>query len=390
MRRLVRSLLLATAVSTFAFGQQALAEAEVVASIKPIHSLVAGVMKGVGTPHLIVKSAGSPHTYSLKPSDAEALEHAKAVFWVGKGIETFLQSSLGKISRNAVIVELSKSHDLTLHKFREGGPWADHDDHGDGDHEKHAEDEDHDHKDDDHEKHAEDEDHGHKDDDHEKHAKDEDHGHKDDDHEKHAEDEDHGHKDDDHEKHAKSEGGDHDDHGHAHGEMDMHLWLDPNNAKAMVAEIVETLSKSDPANAKTYEANGKDLTVRLDALSSDLEATLAPVKSKPFIVFHDAFQYLEKRFGLNAVGSITVSPEVQPGAERLSEIKAKIGELGAVCVFAEPQFDPKLINVVVEGTRSNTAVIDPLGAALADGPDLYFDLMKQTAATLKDCLARSS
>ena len=107
-------------------------------------------------------------------------------------------------------------------------------------------------------------------------------------------------------------------------------------------------------------------------------------------MFHDAFQYLEKRFGLNAVGSITVSPDVQPGAERLRKIKTKIGELGAVCVFAEPQFDPKLVDVVVEGTKSNTAVIDPLGAALPDGPDLYFTLMKQTAAALKDCLARSS
>jgi len=390
MSRLVRSLLLASALSTFAFGQQALADADVVASIKPIHSLVAGVMKGVGTPHLVVKGASSPHTYSLKPSDAEALEHAKAVFWVGEGIETFLQSSLKKLSRSAVIVELAKSHDLTLHKFREGGPWADHDDHGDDGHEKHAEHEGHDHKEDDHEKHAEHEGHDHKEDDHEKHAEHEGHDHKEDDHEKHAEHEGHDHDDKDHEKHAKAESGDHDDHGHAHGEMDMHLWLDPNNAKAMVAEIVEALSKADPANAKTYEANGRDLTARLDALASDLEAELAPVKSKPFVVFHDAFQYLEKRFGLNAVGSITVSPDVQPGAERLREIKTKIGELGAVCVFAEPQFDAKLVNVVIEGTKSNTAVIDPLGASLADGPDLYFDLMKQNAAALKECLAKSS
>ena len=363
MRNLVRSLLLASALTASGFGQTALADADVVASIKPVHSLVAGVMKGVGTPHLIVKSAGSPHTYSLKPSDAEALEHAKAVFWVGEGMETFLRSSLDKLARNAVVVELAKSHDLTLHKFREGGPWAAHDDDGHDDHEKHDED---------HEKHAEA-------DDHDKH---------DEDHEKHAEADDHDKHDEDHEKHAKAEGGDHDD--HAHGEMDMHLWLDPHNAKAMVAEIVEALSKADPDNAKTYEANGRDLTARLDALTSEMETALAPIKTKPFIVFHDAFQYLEKRFDLNAAGSITVSPDVQPGAERLREIKTKIGELGAVCVFAEPQFDPKLIEVVVEGTKSSTAVLDPLGAALPDGPDLYFSLMKQTAAALKDCLAKSS
>ena len=355
MRRLIRSLLLASAMSTFTFGQQALAEADVVASIKPIHSLVAGVMKGVGTPHLIVKGTGSPHTYSLKPSDAEALEGAEVVFWVGEGMETFLRSSIDKLARNAVITELAKSHGLVLHKFREGGSWAAHDDHDDDD--------------DDHKAH----------DDHEKH---------DEDHEEHAEAGDLDKHDEDHEKHAKAEDGDHDD--HAHGEMDMHLWLHPQNAKAIVAEIVEALSKADPDNAKTYEANGRDLTARLDALTSEMETALAPVKSKPFVVFHDAFQYLEKGFGLNAVGSITVNPDVQPGAERLREIKTKIAELGAVCVFAEPQFDPKLVEVVVEGTKSNTAVLDPLGATLPDGPDLYFSLMKQTAAALKDCLAQSS
>ena len=151
------------------------------------------------------------------------------VFWVGEEMETFLRSSIDKLARNAVITELAKSHDLTLHKFREGGPWADHDDHN-----KHAEDKDHDH---------------------EEHAKDGDHG--DGDHRKHAEHEDHDHDDKDHDKHAKTESGDHDDHGHAHGELDMHLWLDPNNAKAMVAEIVKALSKADPANAETYEANGR-------------------------------------------------------------------------------------------------------------------------------------
>ena len=295
---------------------------KVVVSIKPIHSLVAAVMQGVGTPDLIVDGAASPHTYALKPSNARSLQQAQVVFWVGPGMEAFLQKPLSSLGSNATIVELDQAPGIAKLKFREGGAFEAHDD-GDGD-------------------------------------------------EATAGD-----------NHAH----DHGDHGHDHGEFDTHLWLDPHNAKAMVAEITTSLVAADPANALTYETNQKTLNDKLDALDAEIAATVAPVKDKPFIVFHDAYQYFEHRYGVRVSGSITVSPETIPGAQRVAEIHSKVADLGATCVFAEPQFEPKLVNVVLEGTSAKSGVLDPEAATLPQGPDLYFDLMRGIAGSLKNCLA---
>ncbi|GAC1040794.1 zinc ABC transporter substrate-binding protein ZnuA [Rhizobium sp. No.120] len=288
---------------------------KVVVSIKPIHSLVAAVMQGVGTPDLIVDGAASPHTYALKPSNARSLEQAQLVFWVGPGMETFLQKPLAALGSNATVVELDDAPGITKLKFREGGAFEPHDD---GD----------------------------------EHEASDDHAH------------------------------DHD-----HGGFDTHLWLDPHNAKAMVAEITISLVAADPANALTYEANQKTLDDKLDALDAEIASTLAPVKDKPFIVFHDAYQYFEHRYGVRVSGSITVSPETIPGAQRVAEIHSKVADLGATCVFAEPQFEPKLVNVVLEGTAAKSGVLDPEAATLPQGPDLYFDLMRRIASSLKTCLS---
>ena len=291
---------------------------KVVVSIKPIHSLVAAVMEGVGTPDLIVDGAASPHTYALKPSNARNLEQAQVVFWVGPGMEAFLQKPLTSLGSNATVVELDQAPGIIKLKFREGGAFEPHDD---GDEPAAGDD------------------------------------------------------------HA------HDDHDHDHGEFDTHLWLDPHNAKAMVAEITTSLVAADPANALTYEANQKALNDKLDALDTEIASTVAPVKDKPFIVFHDAYQYFEHRYGVRVSGSITVSPESIPGAQRVSEIHSKVTDLGATCVFAEPQFEPKLVNVVLEGTSAKSGVLDPEAATLPPGPDLYFDLMRGIASSLKSCLS---
>jgi zinc transport system substrate-binding protein len=148
--------------------------------------------------------------------------------------------------------------------------------------------------------------------------------------------------------------------------------------------------KADPDNSGIYLANSKIMASRLDQLSAEIETDLAPVKDIPFVVFHDGYQYLDTRFDLTNVGSITVNPENQPGAARLREIHAKISELGARCVFSEPQFEPRLVQVVVEGTSAKTAELDPLGADIADGPELYFELLRRNAAALKACLAEAS
>ena len=356
------------------------ADIEVVTSIKPVHSLVSGVMAGVGNPSVIIEGAGSPHTYSLKPSQAKQLQDAKLVFWMGDELETFLEGPIENIAQSATAIKLIDAHGLKKIKFREGGMF---DDHGHDDHEKH---DDHDH-----EKHDEHDHEKHDEHDHEKHAKKEhdDHGH--DDHEKHDEHDHEKHDDHDHEKHANKEHDDHGDHDghddHGHGEFDPHVWLDPVNAKAIVHEIEEALVKADPEHASTYEANAHKMMDKLDSLAVELREELEPVHEKGFIVFHDAYQYFEQRFDVAAIGSITVSPEVMPGAERVSELREKILELNATCVFSEPQFEPKLVETLVEGTGARTGVLDPLGATLAKGPDLYFQLLRNMASSLKKCLS---
>ena len=313
------------------------ADVNVVTSIKPVHSLVSGVMQGVGSPTVIIEGTGSPHTYSLKPSQAKQLQDADLVFWMGDELETFLEGPIQNIAQNAKSIKLIDSHGLKKIKFREGGMFDEHDDHDDHD---------------DHDK--------------EEHAKD--------DHDDHG-----------HDKHAKD---DHDDHGH--GEFDPHVWLDPINAKAIVHEIEEALVKADPKNAKKYEANAVRMAGKLDQLVTELRAQLQPVQGKGFIVFHDAYQYFEQRFGVAAIGSITVSPEVMPGAERVRDLREKIKDLGATCVFSEPQFEPKLVRTLVDGTGARTGVLDPLGSSLTKGPDLYFQLVREMARSLKECLSAKS
>ena len=282
---------------------------KVVASIKPVHSLVAAVMQGVGQPALIVRGAASPHTYALKPSDAKALADADLVFWIGPELEGFLAKPLRATASKATAVELLEAKGVTLLDAREGGAWEAHD-----------------------------------------HGKD--HGHA----------------------------------GNGHEEVNTHIWLDPGNARAMVAAIADALAARDAANATAYKANAERTAQSIDALDAELKAALAPVADRPFVVFHDAYQYFEAYYGLNGVGAITVSPDRRPSAKRLSDIRARITALGAACVFAEPQFEPALVDTIVDGTKAKKGVLDPEGADLSDGPDLYPTLMRSIAAALKGCL----
>lgn len=180
------------------------------------------------------------------------------------------------------------------------------------------------------------------------------------------------------------------DHAHEHETVDPHLWLDPENARAMADEIGKALAQADPANADAYKANAEALKARLDRLEEETDKALEPIRGKPFVVFHDAYHYFEHRFGLDAAGSITVNPQASPGVARLREIHRKLTHLQAACVFAEPQFQSSLIRTATEGTDARTGTLDPLGAALADGPDLYFTLVRNLADSLVECLAPST
>lgn len=180
-------------------------------------------------------------------------------------------------------------------------------------------------------------------------------------------------------------------HGHAHAkrgnEIDGHMFLDPINAKAFARAIGATLAEMDPANAERYRANANALEAKLDALDAELGAKLRPLAGRPFIVFHDSMQYLEARYGLTPAGSITVSPERRPSAQRLQRLRDRIGRANAICVFAEPQFDAALVRTIVEGTRARTGTLDYVGAEMAPGPELYFNVMRGLAKDLASCLA---
>ena len=318
----------------------AAAEISVTATIKPIHALVAQVMQGVGEPSLLVKGAASPHTYALKPSDAKALNHANVVFRVSETVEPFTRKIAASLPDSVRVVTLADAPGIEWLPVRTGDTFEAHD---------HTHDHDgHDHN------HAE-HDHGH------------DHGHNHGDSHDHAD--------------APRDGS---------APRDGHVWLDPENARKMLTEIARVLSEADPANAETFKANAARADAAIKTLEDEIARDLAPIKDKPYVVFHDAYQYFEHRFGLAAVGSITINPEAKPSAKRLTEIRKKLASLSASCVFGEPQFQTRLVATVTEGTSARAGTLDPEGALVEPGPAAYETLLRNLANGLKSCLVRAS
>jgi zinc transport system substrate-binding protein len=398
MKNIKKIPLIFSILSILTFFTPANAEIKVVASIKPIHSLASYLMDGIAKPDLIVDGYASPHGFAMKPSHAKMLQNADLIFWVGEDLESFLEKPLSSIAKKAEKIELMETKGLQVLKFRERNIFDehDHDDHGhDDDHGKKEDDHDHDHddhgkKEDDHDDHGHDDDHGKKEDDHD-HDHD-DHGKKEDDHDDHGHDDDHGKKEDDHDHdhddHGKKED-DHDDHGHddhdghAHGEFDPHIWLDPINAKAMLNEMAEHLIENDPKNEAKYKSNLAKALQEIDKLTIDVMTDLSSSVSS--IVFHDAYQYFEERFNVKVLGAFTVNTDVMPGAEQLAEIREIIEHDKVACVFSEPQFNPDIINAVAKDMKIKTGVLDPLGATLDPGKDLYFNLIRNMSASFKGC-----
>ena len=284
---------------------QALA-VEVLVSIKPLHSLVASVMGQTGAPTLLLDGAADPHSYALRPSDAQALRRAQLVFLAGGGLETFLDKPLRSLSKAPTVVRMTEIPGIAPLQPREGGLWE----------------------------------------------PDEDHGH-------------HGHDD----------------------TVDPHLWLDPVKARAFVLVAGEALAAADPTQAAIYRTNAQATAQRLDALDSELGQMLRPVQRVPFMVFHDAFQYLDHHYGLTAAGSVSLDPERQPGAKRVKALRDRIKAGGIACMFRQPQFSPKLVDSLVSGLPVRVGVLDDLGATVPVGPEAYDTLLRNAATALRDCLA---
>ena len=374
MKNIKKLLIIIPILTLTTFFTSVKAEIKVVASIKPIHSLATYLMEGVTKPKLIVDGYASPHGFALKPSHAKMLQEADLIFWVGEDLESFLEKPLNTIAKKAENIELMEIKGLNKIKFRERNVFDGHDDHDHG----HKEDK---HKEDDHDDHDHKKKDGHKEDDHDDHDHKKKDGHKEDDH-------DHGHKKkddhDDHDDHGHKKKDDHDDHeGHHHGEHDPHIWLDPINAKVILNEMVEHLIENDPNNASTYKSNLNKALKDLDKLTVDVMTELN--KSTPSIVFHDAYQYFEERFNVKVLGAFTVNTDVMPGAEQLAEIREIIEHDKITCIFSEPQFNPDIINAVAKDMDIKTGVLDPLGATLDPGKDLYFDLIKNMSKSFKGC-----
>ena len=326
MANLKKLPLVISIIALFSFIATAKAEIKVVTSIKPIHSLASYIMDGVGSPDVIVDGYSSPHSFQLKPSHAKMLENADIIFWIGEGLENFLEKPLDTISKKAKKIEFLEVKGINKLKFREKNIFDDHD------HDEH----------------------------------------------KHEEDE-HKHEEDEHDEHDEHDG--HDDHGH--GEYDPHIWLDPENAKLMVKVITKELSELDSKNASIYEKNSKKALSDLDKLIKKVKKDTN--KDLRFVAFHDAYHYYEDRFGINLLGALTVNPDVLPGAEQLAEIREVIEHEKVNCIFSEPQFNPDIIKSIAKDTGIKTGVLDPLGANLDKGKNLYFDLIKNISTSFKGC-----
>jgi zinc transport system substrate-binding protein len=316
----------------------------VVTTIKPIHALAAAVLGDVAKPELLIDGVGSPHTYALKPSQVRLLNDANAVIMVSSDLETFMDKLAASLPKSVAIVKLDQTPGIERLPLREGGLFEAHD---------------------------------------------------------HA---------DEPGKGARGHGHHHHGEGHAHGSnaksggkppakgkaappaqaMDAHLWLDPQNAKAIVSHLARTLSDLSPAHRATFETNASAAMARLDALQEEIARDLQSVGGKPFIVFHDAYQYFERRFGLKAAGSITLNPEVQPGAKRIKALRGRLQAGGAVCLFAEPQFAPKIVTTLIEGTKVRKGTLDPIGVALTPGAGAYEGLLRGLANDLRTCLGGTS
>lgn len=328
----------------------AMADAPAVAvDIAPVHSLVARVMDGVGTPDMILPPGATPHSHALRPSEAAALQRADIVFWMGADLAPWLDDAIDTLAEGATVRTLLEADETELLEFRESASFEPHDHAGKEDHDGHDSGDDHAQKDgpDDHSP-----------DDH-AHGGEQSHG----------------------DDHAHDEARD-----HAHGDHDPHAWLSPANAAAWLNLIAADLSAADPENAGAYFANAAAARAEMDTLVADISAMLDPVRGSRFVVFHDAYQYFETAFDFSSTGAISLSDARDPSPARIAEIRDRVREDAIGCVLAEPQFDPGIVATVMEGTEARTAVLDPLGSDLQPGPDLYPQMMRNLAGALAACV----
>ncbi|MCW2479140.1 zinc ABC transporter substrate-binding protein ZnuA [Candidatus Symbiopectobacterium sp. NZEC135] len=316
------------------------AQAAVVTSVRPLGFIAAAIADGITPTEVLLPDGASPHDYALRPSDVQRLQSADLVIWVGPEMEAFLTKPLASHAASPQIALASlPAIQSALIKESEH-----HDD-------EHADEEEHEHHDADHQ---------------------------------HA----HGSAEAHHDHGADEDADAHEE--HHHGEYNMHIWLSPEMAKQTAIAIHAKLLELMPQKKDKLDANLLNFTDQLAQTEEKVVNMLAPVKGKGYFVFHDAYGYFEKRFGLSPLGAFTINPAIQPGAQRLHQIRTQLVEQKAVCVFAEPQFRPAVINAVAKGTDVRTGVLDPLGSNIALSKDSYAEFLLQLSDQYSRCLEKRS
>lgn len=293
----------------------------VVVTIKPIHSLVTGIMEGIGEPELLMEGDSSPHHTQLKPSEEQKLYGAQVIIWVGDIYEGGLKRRLENIQGSVQIITIAELEGIQLYPYRQ---FKDKDGHTHG-----------------------------------------------------------GQPCCDH-THGHSANG---DHHHEISGKDGHLWLAPNNAALLVTQIAKKLATLDIKHASLYMANSKKVLSKIQALAVDIKNDLKDVKGKPYLTFHDFTQYFDRYFGTNCVGVIRLDPNVEPSPKHLREIQLQIDAKSVNVLFAEPQFDDKVIKMLVKDSNIRPAQLDYLGYGLEKGPELYFEMMRRLSLDMSAALS---
>lgn len=301
----------------------------VVISIKPIHSLISFLMQEVKEPQVIVDGFLSEHEYYLKPSDIRILKQAQLVIWVGNTIDPFMNSYIKNAPSTQMIIKIQDIPGLHILSLRQGGVWEQH---------THC-------------------------------------------HENELQEEINS-RDGDLKENLNRECIEEDK-----DKIDGHLWLDPQNAKIIAAYISSQLIILDPQNQAIYLKNLSQLNLRLDEIDRQVAKNLTSHHQNPILVAHDAYQYFEKRYQLNVVGSVTLTPGESLSIKRLHDILGKISAYPQLCIFQEPQFNNQKLAEILNSSHTKVKIgtLDPIGANIPAGPNLYFELLTNLVNQILKC-----
>lgn len=291
----------------------------VVVSIKPIHSLVCSLLKGIEVPTLLLKTDASPHTYAPTPRDIEALQKAQLFIWVGPAYEAHLYKAVKGGTTPTKRLTLLDVKELTLYTPRQGDSWG---------FEGHT----------------------------------------------HAHEDDHNHTN----KH----------HHHNHA-TDGHVWLDVTNAMAIAQACHKALVALWPQHTQKLDANLKELTEELASLHRTVTKIIEPARGKPYLVYHDGVQYIDRRYGTKCVGSLTREPGIPTTPKHTRAIQALLNQKvnKPVCILSEPQYSAPVVAQLAQTHHIKTATLDYIGIGLTPGPDAYGDMMRTLAQTVATSLA---